>query len=57
MLMVVDGCLQGQETAETLGGGPWPGLGVVGPGKVHLREGAVVEAEYHRVAATAFDAV
>jgi hypothetical protein len=54
-LMVVDDSLQGQETAETLGGGPWRGLRVLGPGQVHLCEGAVVDAEYHLIAASAFD--
>ena len=55
VLMIGDGCLQGQEIAETLGGGPWLGLRALRPCEMHLGEGAVVDAEDHLIAASAFD--
>src|ERR1700722_2560974 len=54
VLMVVDDCFQGQESAETLGGRPWLLLGAPGPGEVHLREGAVADGEDHVVTPRAF---
>jgi len=53
--MVIDGCFQGRGAAETLSDGPRLRLWVLRPGQVHLREGAVVDAEDHLVAACAFD--
>src|SRR5215469_13760342 len=55
MLMVVDGGLQRYEAAEALGFRPRVRLRMLRPGQVHQREGAVVNREYHRVAASTFD--
>jgi hypothetical protein len=55
VLMVADGRLERQVAGKALCGGPWFRFGVLGPGEVHLREGAVVDAEDHLIAASALD--